>query len=206
MRSIVIFLIGALFGAFCLAAGYQFDVAGLRNWVTSLSESTEAPAPPPVRSSFTALGTIEPEHGVIHVGSPLVGHQIERVTSTLTTNGGRVNEGDLLVTIDGASIKTELKVVEAQLAEARQQRSMSIDLADGEIDSAQLALEQIAEREDVERAALATQTEALEAKLAVARKDLNRLLALRKQSESLASEQDIERGRTSRESRGGRTT
>lgn len=189
MRFVGVFAAGALIGALLACSAYHLDTIGLRSWVESFStsaQSNESSEAGVKRQSFTALGTIEPKGGVINVSSPLIGQRIEFVTDQ------DPQKDSILVELDQESTQHEIKLAEAQLEEARQQQKLAISLADQQIEAAQTSLAQIAERLPLELKAQQIQRDALQAKIDQAVRDRDRLVELKKQSKTLATDQDVE--------------
>ncbi len=113
-RSIGLVVIAAALGAIAWQVG-----AGLI-WTERASGhvSAGAPVPPPISSRVTALGRLQPQHGVIRVAGPSLGAGV--IAQLLVEKGDNVSEGQTLAVLDNyALLKTAVARLEVELDNAR---------------------------------------------------------------------------------------
>jgi HlyD family secretion protein len=95
---------------------------------------TAPKAPPPATLGVSALGRLEPEHGVRHVAGPSL--QSVVVQELLVDRGDTVHTGQLLATLDTADLQAAaVKEKEAELANARREYERSLQLSRSQIES-----------------------------------------------------------------------
>lgn len=193
LRVVAIFLIGLIVGV-----GVTFAYRGLAptapttpagdNPTHSGNSSTTGQAAQ-IRRSVVALGTLEPRYGVVLVGSALVGYPIREVR---VKEGQYVQAGDVLIEIDNSAPLAEQQLALAQQSEALERQQTEIALAKERVAAARLALEQVQSGKQLEIDTQQARIKVAAAKLAQAKKDVERLEGLRKLAEPLASEQQVE--------------
>jgi len=141
------------------------------------------------KRSVFALGTLEPRHGPVMVGTPLAGAQIKDV---LVKEGEEVAEGKALVELDPAVAVEEMRMAEAQKKEAEQRQESEIELAQQRLDAADLAVRQAADARELELETQQKRIAAAELKVKQAQNDLDRLESLRRGSDPIVSAQQVE--------------
>lgn len=103
----------------------------------AVGESPPAAAPEGVPVStlgVSALGRLEPEHGVRHVAGPSL--QTVVVRELLVDRGDTVQKGQLLATLDTADLQAAVvKEKEAELANARREYDRSLQLSRSQVES-----------------------------------------------------------------------
>ena len=193
-RALGILLVGAAIGAVGVVA-YQMNHArraadtAPREMETDSADGSRPKNSVPGRRSIMALGTLEPGNGIVHISSPMIGFRIHKV---LVEEGQSVQPGDVLIELDAVEAQLEVQLARTRLAEAQQRQEAEIALANERVRSAELTVEQA-------RAAAPLELEAQESRLAVtrlkmeqAKKDIGLYEQLRKLSEPLASQQQVE--------------
>jgi HlyD family secretion protein len=139
----VLFLAGAVVGAAGYEHFYAFAQAGAQEPLPAVS------APPPTRPTrISALGRIEPKDGVIEVAGPSEPSVV--IARLLVDEGDRVKRGQLLATLDTASLrKAQTERLEAELANAvrdleRTQRlKREAVISDSELDASQTLVQSL---------------------------------------------------------------
>ena len=105
--------------------------------LTRSAEPPAAPAsnaPPPATFGVSALGRLEPEHGIRHVSGPSL--QSVVVRELLVDRGDAVQKGQLLATLDTAELQAALvKEKDAELANARREYERSLQLSRSQVES-----------------------------------------------------------------------
>lgn len=194
-RACAIFVLGLAFGmlgmlVFRGLSADEHDASNSQSRTTAERFPTASASSQ--RRSVVALGTIEPRDGIVQISSPLVGYP---VTQVRVQDGQAVKPGDVLVELDASAAAAERELAVSQLTEARERQQAEIALAEQRVATAKLAVEQAAEGHPLQLNAQHSQVAVTAAKLKQAAKDLERLEALQKLSEPLASEQQVEHGR-----------
>ncbi len=93
-------------------------------------ENGSAPAP----LGVSALGRLEPEHGIRHVAGPSL--PVVVVRDLLVDRGDRVTKGQLLAVLDTAELQAAaVKEKDADLANARREYERSLELSRNQIES-----------------------------------------------------------------------
>jgi HlyD family secretion protein len=193
LRLVGLVVLGIAVGV-ALTLGFQFGFArpAPSGSTTSSSTSPDGRRPPSrssAKRSVVALGTLEPRHGSVMIGSPLTGFRIRKIP---VREGQSVNQGDLLVELDSAAAEEELRIAEAQRSEAAERQTAEIDLAQQRLETANLAVRQAKEVKELELAAQQKRIDVAELKVKQARSDLERLKALHKGADPLVSAQQVE--------------
>ena len=190
MRFFLTLTAGIVIGAIASVAAYHADFLGVQSAIAAVTEPSSADGDADAAtepSTVIALGTIEPAKGVVNIASPLVGRRIEFVNARVA-----VEADEILVKIDRKLGETEQRIAGAQLAEAETQQSLSKQLAQDQIDSANKSLDLLDKRTEREAESQKDRAAALNANIEQAKRDHGRLRDLREADETLASEQDIE--------------
>ena len=96
--------------------------------------ATALSAPPPTTLGVSALGRLEPEHGIRHLSGPSL--QSVVVRELLVDRGDRVQQGQLLAILDTADLQAAVvKEKEAELANARREYERSLQLSRSQVES-----------------------------------------------------------------------
>ncbi len=112
-RSIGLVVIAAVAGAVMWQVG-----AGLITTDSAATRGDEHTGPPPRSTHITALGRLQPQHGVIRVAGPSLGASV--IAQLLVEKGDNVRAGQTLAVLDNyALLKTALARLEVELDNAR---------------------------------------------------------------------------------------
>ena len=200
-RVLVIFLLGLAAGVGATIAYRSFAAADQAppagEGPASGGNSTAASATR--RTAVVALGTLEPRDGVVQIGSPLVGLRIKRIA---VQEGQLVKAGDVLTELDDASLAAEHDLALAQRAEALEKQASSVALAKQRVATAQLAVKQATAGRALELAGQQARIAVAAAQKEQAAKDADRLEALRKLPEPLASQLQVDEQRVAAKAAG----
>jgi ABC exporter DevB family membrane fusion protein len=193
LRVVAIFLMGLAFGVGGAIAYRSYADADERRPTSGEPIATAANPPSSSasrpRRSVVALGTLEPRDGIVQISSALVGYQVKQVR---VKDGQLVQLGDVLVELDAGAAEAEHQLALSQLAEALERQQAEIALAKQRVASAQLAVEQATDGRPLELDAQQSRISVAAAKKKQAEKDVERVEGLRKLSEPLTSDQQVE--------------
>jgi HlyD family secretion protein len=149
----------------------------------------EGPDQDPLRSVH-ALGRIEPAGGLYPVGAP-AGLRIGRI---LVEVGQEVREGEELAYVEGYSErKAQVGLIEAQLAEAREQERIEEDFEKILDQEANIERDSIARLEEPEIRTQEANIDVLQEKAKGSRKDYDHLVELNRDRRGNISAQELER-------------
>ncbi len=179
-----------------IALSVGASLAAVRWWSDTPSTGTasvatnghrDAKSPPvPALPEVVALGTLQPEGGVIQVSGPAG----ERLAELKVAEGDDVRKGDVLAVLESFDLRQlEYAAAKGTLAEAENQLPIEKSLGDAQVEEATVNAEQV----ELRQAEIATQEDkvkALKANLEVAQHDSKRLAAL---DESIVSTQQREK-------------
>jgi ABC exporter DevB family membrane fusion protein len=187
LRVVAIFLMGLALGVGG-ALAYRSDANGSSSTRGEPGKTGSISGMQP-RRSVMALGTLEPRDGIVQISSALVGYQVKQVR---VQDGQLVKPGDVLVELDARAADGEHEVALSQLAEALERQQTEIALAKQRVASADLAVQQATEGRQLELDSQQSRIAVAAAKKKQAKNDAERVEALRKLPEPLASDQQVE--------------
>jgi len=166
-------LFGAVLGGLA-TWGYQIAsrASSAGDEVATAPSDDREKGPAATKRSVFALGTIEPRDGSILVSSRLTGYLIQKVHVRETE---AVEQGAVLIEIDPSLAQEELRIAQAQRAEAAQRQQTEIDLADQRLTLADLAVRQAEEAKNAEIEEQQKQIDIAELKVKQAQEEYQRL-------------------------------
>jgi HlyD family secretion protein len=129
---------------------------------------------------------------MVQVGSALAGYRIQQVH---VREGQTVAAGDRLVTLDASAAEAELRLAEAQHADAVERQQAEVAMLKERVATAELAVRQADQGKQLELSAARSRVELATLKLQQAEQDLDRATQLRQLTEPLVSQQQVEQQR-----------
>ena len=153
------------------------------------SEASPAASALPRRFSLVALGTLEPQDGIVQISSALTGYQIKQVH---VQDGQLVKAGEVLIELDASPATAEHALALSRQAEAVERQTSEIDLAKERVAAAELSVQQSSEGRELELEAQKSRVLVAAARKKQAERDLERLTELHALPEALASQQQVE--------------
>lgn len=156
---------------------------------TAFGQSEQSSSVRAAKRSVVALGTIEPRHGTVSVGSPLTGYQIQKIA---VQEGQVVKAGDLLIELDPAVAEEEYRIAEAQFNEAQERQKTEVEQAKQRLTVAELGQMQTREGRDLELTAQQRKLDLADLKVKQAKSDVDRIKPLQRTKDPLVSEREME--------------